>query len=293
MRLATFETDMQVMIGVVLGEEIVPLETLGTFPKTMRAFIAAGPEVWERLRALDPAAGKPLPLSEVRLLAPVPDPPNNVICLGLNYRRHIAESASALEQGMLDGQEAIFFTKAVSSINTPYGDIPYDAAVSTQIDWEVELGVVIGVGGRHIAAEDALNHVFGYTVVNDVSARDIQKRHKQFFVGKSLDGSCPIGPAIVTADEIEDPQRLGLRTLVNGVLKQEGTTADQIFSVAETICILSRYMTLQPGDIIATGTPDGVGAGRKPPEFLKPGDVVACEVDGVGRIENRVVEVGD
>lgn len=289
MRLATFEYNSRTMVGCVIGEEIVPLERLGSFPSSLRGFIAAGPDVWRFLQALDLSVGACVPVSNVRLLAPIPCPPNNVICLGLNYPSHIEESAASIDEDYLGGAEAIFFTKAISSINGPYDTIPFDAAVSDQIDWEVELGVVIGIGGRHISPEKALDHVFGYTVVNDISARDVQHRHKQFFLGKSLDGSCPIGPHIVTADEILDPQRLGLRTLVNGVLKQNGSTADQIFSVAQAISILSRFITLQPGDIIATGTPDGVGAGRNPQEFLKPGDVVECEIDGIGMIRNEIV----
>ena len=152
-----------------------------------------------------------------------------------------------------------------------------------------DAGRIIGRGGRHIAEQDALRHVFGYTVLNDVTARDLQMRHKQFFLGKSLDGSCPMGPALVTADEIADVQNLTLRCWVNGVLKQEGNTADQIFNVARTIAILSRSMTLEPGDIIATGTPDGVGFARKPPEFLAAGDVLESEIEGLGRLRNRIV----
>ncbi len=150
---------------------------------------------------------------------------------------------------------------------------------------------MIGKGGRGIAAKDALAHVFGYTVANDVSARDIQFRHKQYFLGKSLEGACPMGPTIVTADEIRDPQALDVRTWVNGELKQSSNTRHQIFNVATTISILSRGMRLEPGDLIATGTPSGVGFARKPPEFMKPGDVVECEVEKIGRLRNKVVEI--
>ena len=164
-----------------------------------------------------------------------------------------------------------------------------DPAVSEEIDWEVELGVILGKGGKNIREEDAYAHVFGYCVLNDVTARDLQDRHRQYFRGKSLDGYCPMGPWIVTADEIADPQNLNLRLLVNGVSKQESNTSMMIFSIPKIIAVLSNGMTLEPGDIIATGTPSGVGFARNPPEFLKPGDVVEAEVQDIGTLRNPVV----
>jgi 2-keto-4-pentenoate hydratase/2-oxohepta-3-ene-1,7-dioic acid hydratase in catechol pathway len=210
------------------------------------------------------------------------------MCLGWNYADHAQESAAASKRHYKLPEHPVVFTKAVTSITGPYADITLDPQISTQIDWEVELAVVIGTRGRGIAVQDAMRHVFGYTVVNDITARDVQSRHKQFFLGKSLDASSPMGPAIVT-DEIPDPQQLALRCWVNGALKQESTTAMQIFDVANTVSILSRGMTLEPGDIIATGTPSGVGFARTPPEFLTDGDVVECEVEDVGRLRNRTV----
>src|SRR5205807_7873544 len=195
------------------------------------------------------------------------------------------------------GQEAkvpeypVIFTKAPTTVNGPYGDIVIDPAVSEQIDWEAELAVIIGKGGKNIREEDALSYVFGYTVLNDVTARDLQARHKQFFKGKSLDGSCPMGPWIVTADEIPDPYNLALRLRVNGETKQDSRTNLMIFSINKAISVLSQGMTLEAGDILATGTPSGVGFSRTPPEFLKPGDVVEAEVENVGLIRNRVVSV--
>jgi 2-keto-4-pentenoate hydratase/2-oxohepta-3-ene-1,7-dioic acid hydratase in catechol pathway len=185
----------------------------------------------------------------------------------------------------------VVFTKSVTTLNGPYADFAYDERISKQIDWEVELGVVIGRGGRKIAVHEALDHVFGYAVINDLSARDLQSRHRQFFIGKSLDGSCPMGPWIVTHDEIRDPQSLELCSRVNGVVKQSSNTRQQIFDIATTISILSQTMTLEPGDIIATGTPSGVGFARTPPEFLQAGDVVECEVEKIGTIRNRIVAV--
>lgn len=228
---------------------------------------------------------------QIQLLAPIPRPRKNIICLGLNYVDHAQESCLAQGKKVEIPQHPVVFTKAVTSVTGPNDDIPLDPSVTTQFDWEVELAVVIGRGGRDIAEQQALDHVFGYTVINDLSARDIQFRHKQYFLGKSLDGACPMGPCLVTADEITNPQALGLRSWVNGVLKQSSSTQAQIFSIAQIIALLSRSMSLEPGDIIATGTPSGVGFARTPPEFLGAGDFVECEVDGIGRLRNNIVAV--
>ena len=228
-------------------------------------------------------------LSEVQLDAPIPRPRKNVMCLGLNYAEHARESAEARGRQAATLEYPLFFTKAPTSINKPYGTLVIDPTVSTQVDWEAELAVIIGRPGKNIREEDALSHVFGYTVLNDVSARDIQNRHKQYFKGKSIDGYCPVGPWIVTADEIPDPQQLTLRLRVNGVTKQEDTTAHMLFDVRSIIAILSQGMTMEAGDIIATGTPSGVGFARNPPEFLKAGDVMETEIEGIGVLRNTVV----
>lgn len=227
-------------------------------------------------------------LSQVELDAPIPRPRKNVMCLGLNYAEHARESAQARGRQATDLEAPIFFTKAPTAINRPYGTLIIDPAVSTAIDWEAELAVIIGKSGKNIREEDALSHVFGYSVLNDVTARDIQNRHRQFFKGKSIDGYCPMGPWIVTADEIADPQKLKLYLRVNGVTKQEDSTANMIFDVRSIIAILSQGMTLEAGDIIATGTPSGVGFARKPPEFLKAGDVMETEIEGIGTLRNTV-----
>jgi 2-keto-4-pentenoate hydratase/2-oxohepta-3-ene-1,7-dioic acid hydratase in catechol pathway len=183
----------------------------------------------------------------------------------------------------------VIFTKATTTVNAPFGDIVVDPEVSTQIDWEAELAVIIGKRARKVKQVDALDCVFGYTVLNDVTARDLQNRTSQFFVGKSIDGYAPMGPWIVTADEIPDPQNLNVTCRVNGIVKQSGNTCEMLYTVAFIIEDLSRMMTLEPGDIITTGTPAGVGFARKPQEFLKPGDVLESAVEKIGMLRNRIV----
>jgi 2-keto-4-pentenoate hydratase/2-oxohepta-3-ene-1,7-dioic acid hydratase in catechol pathway len=228
-------------------------------------------------------------LSDVQLAAPIPRPRKNIMCLGWNYSEHAKETALIRGQEAKTPEYPVIFTKAPTTVNSPYGNIIIDPTVSEEIDWEVELAVIIGKGGKNIPEENALSHVFGYTVLNDVTARDLQSRHKQFFKGKSIDGYCPMGPWIVSADEIEDPQQLIVRLRVNGITKQEGNTSMMIFPIRTIIAILSKGMTLEPGDIIATGTPSGVGFARNPPEFLKAGDVMETEVEGIGVLRNVVV----
>jgi 2-keto-4-pentenoate hydratase/2-oxohepta-3-ene-1,7-dioic acid hydratase in catechol pathway len=303
MRLATFRDGAGTRIGVVRGERIVDLARAalltGEEPpielRDMVALIRAGNAGVARVRALlegTPAEAE-LALGEVGLLAPIPRPTKNVFCLGRNYAEHAAESLRAIGAEVKLLEYPNVFTKAVTSVSGPYADIPYDASVSQALDWEVELAFVIGQGGRHIRGEDALAHVWGYTVINDVSARDIQnKGGVQWFQGKSLDGSCPMGPWIVTADEVPDPQRLRLTLRVNGETKQDDTTANMLFDVATIIATLSRVLTLEPGDVVATGTPSGVGFARTPPEFLHPGDVMESEIEGIGELHNRVVDIG-
>lgn len=294
MRLVTFQDKQQRHLAVQVGDALIIPSLIDGWPTevdSMLALIDGGADLLAELRrrVSDAPAVAHRRLDPARLLSPIPRPRRNLICLGWNYTDHAQESAAASSRNYKPPEHPVVFTKAVTSITGPFADIPFDAQVSSQIDWEVELGVVIGRAGRGIAAQDALRHVFGYTIVNDISARDMQSRHKQFFLGKSLDASSPVGPCIVTADEIPEPQQLVLRSWVNGALKQESNTDRQIFDVATTIAIVSRGMRLEPGDIIATGTPSGVGFARNPPEFLGDGDVVECEVEGIGRLKNRVV----
>jgi 2-keto-4-pentenoate hydratase/2-oxohepta-3-ene-1,7-dioic acid hydratase in catechol pathway len=230
-------------------------------------------------------------IDKIELAAPIPRPRKNIMCMGENYAEHAREAAEARGRTASLPRHAVIFTKAPTTANGPYGDIVIDPAVSEQVDWEAELAVVIAKTGKNIREEDALDYVFGYTVLNDVSARDLQFQHTQYFKGKSIDGYCPMGPWIVTADEVADPQQLPMRLRVNDVVKQEANTSMMIFSVRQIIAVLSRGMTLEPGDIIATGTPSGVGFARNPPEFLKAGDVVETEIEGIGMMKNRVVRV--
>jgi 2-keto-4-pentenoate hydratase/2-oxohepta-3-ene-1,7-dioic acid hydratase in catechol pathway len=292
MRLVTFKNNDHPCLGLVDNQDVLTLSPADGWPASLLDLIEAGPDTWQRLKAAAPALARGAsrrPLDTAGLLAPIPRPRKNVMCIGWNYAEHVSESAAASKREDNVPTDPVVFTKNVTSVVGPYDDIPAQPAVTTQLDWEVELGVIIGVGGRGIPRERALAHVFGYTVVDDVSARDLQFRHKQFFLGKSLDGTCPMGPMIVTADEIPDPQNLALRCRVNGVLKQDSSTRHMIFDVATIISVLSRGMALEPGDIIATGTPSGVGFARQPPEYLRTGDVVECEIDGIGLLRNRLV----
>ena len=227
----------------------------------------------------------------VRLLAPLPRPRKNVFCVGRNYAEHIAEGERAQNIKVGVTEVPVFFTKPPTAVIGPGAAIPIFADVSTSIDYEVELALVIGKPGHDIPPERAYEHIFGYTIVNDVSARDVQRRHGgQYFKGKALDGSCPMGPWIVTADEIPDAGHLGIRLRVNGETRQDSTTAAMIFDIPTLIASLSAGLTLEAGDVIATGTPSGVGYAMDPPCFLRPGDVVTCEIDGIGRLENPVVD---
>ena len=230
--------------------------------------------------------------SDVRLLAPLPCPKKNVFCVGRNYLEHIAEGERAQNKTIGVTEHPVFFTKPPTAVVGPGADVPIFPHVSTRIDYEVELAVVIGKAGRDIPKARAYKHIFGYTILNDVTARDVQRRHGgQFFKGKGLDGSCPIGPVIVTADAIGDPMSLGLRLSVNGETRQDGSTTDMIFDIPTLIASLSEGLSLEPGDILATGTPSGVGYAMDPPRFLEDGDVVVCEIDGIGRLENRMTTV--
>ncbi|MBK8458739.1 MAG: fumarylacetoacetate hydrolase family protein [Phyllobacteriaceae bacterium] len=243
---------------------------------------------WDRIGAkLDPGAAKGMPLDRVKLRAPIARP-GKILAIGLNYADHIEESKDA---GIAIPTEQVWFCKHTTSVNDPDGDIELPK-VSPMLDYEVELVAVIGRRGRHISRDDAPAHVFGYCVGNDVTVRDWQHRTPQWMLGKSFDTHCPFGPAIVTADEVGDPHGLDIRCFVNGERRQNSNTRHLVFNLWDQIAHLSQAMTLEPGDLIFTGTPGGIGFGSKPYRPLKVGDVVRCEVAGIGEIENRVVAEG-
>lgn len=276
MKLATYTADGQTRTGIVVKDTIIDTGVPGTMIDLIRD--------WDRLKpALEAkaAAGGGIPLSSVKLEAPVPRP-GKIFAIGLNYADHIAES------NMATPERQVWFTKAQTSINGPYDPIEIATGTMTA-DYEVELVAVIGKGGKHIAADDAAGAIFGYCVGNDVTERMWQHAGPQWSLGKSFDTHAPIGPWIVTADEAGDPHDLGLRCFVNGEQRQSSNTKHLVFNIWQQVAHLSVGMTLEPGDVLFTGTPGGVGAAMDPRQFLKPGDVVRCEVDGVGHIEGVMV----
>ncbi|QOL50275.1 fumarylacetoacetate hydrolase family protein [Massilia litorea] len=290
MQIATYQLDGRRFVGLVSDdrEQVTPFE----LPENAAA---EGALVIIKLLAdggaLPAPTGQGVPLASVQLLAPIPVPRRNVWCVGRNYHAHAKELQTSVFKDNDANPEAwpIVFTKVPECVVGPFDNIMLPgAAISEQIDYEAELAVVIGKGGKNITRADAMGHVFGYTVVNDVTARDVQMRHQQWDMGKSFDTFCPMGPWIVTADQL-DGTRTRVRCWVNGELRQDGPTDNLIFDIPTLIETISRGITLYPGDIIATGTPAGVGLGMKPPRFLAAGDVVRVEIDGIGAIENQFI----
>ncbi len=290
MRIATFVLDGRRQVGQVSedGLQVTPFEMSADAARA-----GALPLIEASV------AGKPLPglasasvaMASVRLEAPLPLPRRNLWCVGRNYHAHAKElSATVFKDNNADTKAwPIVFTKVPESVVGPTDDVQLPgAAVSSQIDYEAELAVVIGIGGKNITQADAMRHVFGYTVVNDVTARDVQMRHQQWDMGKSFDTFCPMGPWIVTADAM-DGTRTRVRCWVNGELRQDGPTENMIFDIPTLIETISRGITLYPGDVIATGTPAGVGMGLTPPRYIQSGDKIRIEIDGIGSIENRFV----
>ncbi|MEM7570545.1 MAG: fumarylacetoacetate hydrolase family protein [Pseudomonadota bacterium] len=277
MKLATFSHDGRARIGLVEGSSVIDV-TAGRsgLPEEMKGLIEAGPEALEAAKRL--AASAPhIPLAHVKLHAPIARP-GKIMALGKNYADHAAEMGGKAPDHMM------WFSKAQTSVNGPYDPIPLPP-VTGFVDYEVELVAVIGLRTKGVSADDALSAVFGYMVGNDVSARDWQRRTSQYVIGKSFDGHAPIGPWITTAEDVADPQALSIGCSINGETRQAGHTSDMIFSIADQIAELSQVMTLEPGDLIFSGTPSGVGAGMDPPQALKDGDVVRCEIEGLGVLE--------
>lgn len=303
MRFVTYRSvvDAAARLGVIEDDLVVDVEQLGAkaglgFPSTMLAFIELGPAALAALRqALDDQRGRwlvgaALPLGNVRLLAPIPRPRKNIFGIGLNYVEHVAESARTLDTSKELPKQPVIFSKPPTSVIGPGDAIEHNRAITQQLDWEVELAVVMGRTARRVSEADALAHVFGYSVLIDVSARD-NRRAGQWIYSKGQDTYAPFGPCIVTADEIGDPHALDLWLTVNGQIKQKSNTRHMLFKIPTLIADISAAMTLEAGDIIASGTPDGVGAGRTPQEWLWPGDIVEAGVDGIGTIRHPVVAV--
>ena len=266
--------------GVLLGDQVVALASAG-FPDMLS--VLASESSLDRIRDFvkNPPAGSTHPLSAVRLLAPVPRPPK-LICVGLNYRDHAAEARQEIPT------VPTIFAKFSNTVIGP-GEPIVLPKNSRKTDYEAEFAFVIGAGGRHIAAEDWQQHVFGYTIFNDVSARDIQSQTSQWMLGKSFDTFAPMGPYLVSADEVPDPHALDLSLSIGGEVLQHSNTRELIFKIPELIAHLSSVVTLEPGDVVATGTPSGVGFARKPPRYLKPGDEVVIRIEGVGELRNPVI----
>lgn len=290
MRFVTYRSGRDPRVGVLRDEVVMPVDEADLLT------VIAG---WDPGRPPTPLAGAAgSPLDTLELLAPIPRPPRNVFCVGKNYREHAAEfSASGYDRsgGPSDGgvpSAPVVFTKPPSSVTGPESVVEAHAGITGSVDYEAELAVIVGTGGRDITVEAAPRHVWGYTIINDVTARDRQRDHKQWFLGKGLDTFCPMGPWAVTADEV-DPEGsarpdLEVSCRVNGELRQKASTRDLIFDIPTLVATISSGLTLEPGDIIATGTPAGVGIGFDPPRFLRTGDEVEVAITGLGTLRNTI-----
>jgi 2-keto-4-pentenoate hydratase/2-oxohepta-3-ene-1,7-dioic acid hydratase in catechol pathway len=303
MKLVTYRASVEASarLGVILGDLVVDAALLGeafgeAIPDSMLGLIDAGRPGLAALSALLAKAGNVPPigtataLANVTLLAPIPRPRKNIFGIGLNYVEHVAESAAALDTDPNLPKQPVIFSKPPTAVIGPNAPIEHNKKITRQLDWEVELAVIIGTTARRVTRAEALAHVFGYSVMIDVSARDC-RRAGQWIFSKGQDSFAPFGPCIVTADEIPDPQKLDLWLTLNGVEKQRSNTANMLFKVDELIADICQGITLEPGDIIASGTPAGVGAGRTPQEWMWPGDVVVATVEGIGTLRHSVVDV--
>ncbi len=281
MRFVTFEIQGHAHAGAIAGDSVIDLTSAGflTLQDLIRHGSVAHPAIDKLIE--DPPAAAKLPLDKAKLLAPIPRP-NKLICVGLNYLDHAKETGAEVPK------VPTIFNKFATSVIGP-GDNVVLPKVSKAPDFEAELAFVIGEGGRHIAAEDWSKHVFGYTIVNDVTARDYQRATTQWLMGKTFDTFAPIGPWIVTADEIPDPHALDIQLEINGEVLQDSNTRELIFKIPELIAFLSSVFTLEPGDIVSTGTPAGVGFTRKPPRFLRPGEEMIVRIQGIGELRNPIV----
>lgn len=297
MKLLTYEVGGRNLVGVLNQDEtfVYPISAAGMEYRTMKELIREiGPSEKEMLDYIlkQPPYKIPnaAPLEDVRILAPIPNPDQDIICLGINYLEHAMESAKFEKKAFSKPASAIYFSKRVNRATDPDGPIPAHKDLTDQLDYEAELAVIIKKDAKNVSPENVKEYIFGYTILNDVSAREVQTGHGQWYFGKSLDGFTPLGPWIVTMESVEFPPKLSIQSKVNGELRQDSNTDRFIHGISEVICELSRGMTLKSGTIIATGTPAGVGMGFEPPKFLKPGDVVECTIEGIGTLKNTVTE---
>lgn len=296
MKLVTYQVEQKIRVGVFSADEewVFPIESIGPEYRTMLEAVKqmsdSEKDLLEYVSRQDPykirGAAR---LEDVKLLAPIPVPEQDVICLGINYMAHAEESARFKKEAFKGERPyAVYFSKRVNEAVADGEPIQAHADLVDSLDYEVELAVIIGKDARHVAPEQAKDYIFGYTILNDVSARNVQTRHQQWYFGKSLDGFAPMGPCIVTRESVAYPPHLNIQSYVNGELRQDANTSLMIFGIDHIVSELSQGMTLKAGTIIATGTPAGVGMGFEPPRFLKTGDVVECVVEGIGRLKNPV-----
>ena len=309
MRIVTFQTGNDLRAGIVVDEDrildvelalraaqnsgLVPADV--TAPDSVLEIISGGAPVSQACNAVLAATRSGemdfvgVNAADVSLVAPIPKPLKNVFCVGSNYRAHVTEANRAQAKEDKAPKLPVFFTKPPTAVVGPDALVRLDPTVSVKIDYEVELAVIFGSPGRNIRSSDALNHIFGFSIINDVTARDLQRAHGgQYLKGKGLDTSCPLGPQIVTIDELPNFEDLRISLTVNGETRQDGNTGNMIFSIPRLIESLSEGLTLEPGDILATGTPSGVGYAMDPPRFLEDGDIVTCEIEGIGRLTNTI-----
>lgn len=302
MRLVTYRAtvEAEARLGAIVGDQVVDLARLGAveglpLPSTMLEFIDLGPGAVKAASGLIDKqfdffpVGTATPLANVKLLAPIPRPRKNIFGIGLNYTEHVAESAASLDTSAELPRQPVIFSKPPTTVVGPGDPILHNKNITQQLDWEVELAAIVGTTAKGVKRDDALAHIFGYTVIIDMSARDC-RRAGQWIYSKGQDSFAPMGPVIVTADEIPDPQTLDLWLTVNGVEKQRSNTAYMLFKVDELVADISQGITLEPGDIIATGTPAGVGAGMTPQEWVWPGDTIVASVEGIGTLRHPVVD---
>lgn len=302
MKLVSFRSDIEseIRLGIVHEDLIIDMESWGIendldLPSTMLEFIDLGPAavkaVAETLKNIEARSlvATSIPLSNAIITAPIPKPRKNIFGIGLNYTEHVAESARTLDTSKNLPQKCVIFSKPPTTVIGPGDAIKHNENVTKQMDWEGELAVIMGKKATQVSKEKALDYVFGYTIINDISARDC-RRSGQWIVSKGQDTYAPMGPYVITADELSNPHDLQITTKVNGVEKQNGNTKFMLFNVNDIIEDISESISLEPGDIIATGTPAGVGAGREPQEFMWPGDVVEITIDKLGTLKNYIVK---